>query len=162
MWILDLNPMRGRFEELHTVARADSREALDQYIERERVPDYEEHEDLGYMAVPSGKRWVKRFRKGGPLEWYNPPDRADFVHFRDIGSRTRFIDTAIERAGERAGKAWDQLIEEIPRIESNYQVVARAAGDKMTLNIGGQEHQFEVELNHDVLEVSSHVLNGGA
>jgi len=65
---LVLNPMRGRMEEQHLVAVADSRAELERLLTDERVPTYRDD------------NWQKCFRAGGHLEWFNPPtfpDRAD-------------------------------------------------------------------------------------
>lgn len=61
MFVLKMNLMRGRTEEVHPVARAETREGLVALMERERVPVY------------SDGQWRKSFRQGGPFEWYNPP-----------------------------------------------------------------------------------------
>jgi len=73
MHILLLNPMRGRYEELVPVARAHTREALDAFLASEKVDTYTEKDanDWG----PASLR--KSFRKGGPLEYFNPPDRNE-------------------------------------------------------------------------------------
>jgi hypothetical protein len=62
MWVLMLNDMRAsQVEILHPVCRAESREALEAFLERESVAGYQDGQ------------WGKAFRQGGPLEWYNPP-----------------------------------------------------------------------------------------
>lgn len=66
MYVLYLNPVNGRFEDRHAVARATSPEALVAFLEREAAEPYR---DGG---------WLKRYRGGGPLEWYNPPDGSPY------------------------------------------------------------------------------------
>lgn len=62
MWILLLNDMRAsNIENVRPVARAHERSVLEQYLARETVESYRDGQ------------WAKSFRKGGPLEWYNPP-----------------------------------------------------------------------------------------
>lgn len=62
MWILQLNDMRShKIEMSTTVCRAETKEELETFLERERVDSYKD--DM----------WSKGYRKGGPLEWYNPP-----------------------------------------------------------------------------------------
>jgi hypothetical protein len=63
MFVLWLNPMRGRAEERRAVAKAETLEALKRFIEREMVEPYKD--DDGHNV------WGKEFRKGGPLEWFN-------------------------------------------------------------------------------------------
>jgi hypothetical protein len=61
-WVLFLNDMRfPKYEMLTPVARADTKEDLVAYLDRERVEKYVDG------------RWGKTFRRGGPLEWYNHP-----------------------------------------------------------------------------------------
>jgi hypothetical protein len=62
MYILQLNDMRSsQIEITSPVARAETREELEAFIERERVETYKDGQ------------WSKSFRQGGPLEWRNPP-----------------------------------------------------------------------------------------
>ena len=62
MWILRLNDMRSpRIEIMSNAARAESLKDLQALVERETVQPY--RGDDG---------WGKAFRKGGPLEWFNP------------------------------------------------------------------------------------------
>jgi len=62
MYILKLNDMRSsQVETLTTVARADTKEELEALMDREKVESYRDD------------NWWKTYRKGGPLEWFNPP-----------------------------------------------------------------------------------------
>ena len=81
VWILFLNHMRdAKVEMLQPVARAISREALEAFVARERVEPYSE--PCEWAAHGS---WGKVFRKGGPLEWHNPPlDWQSEVHYRRV------------------------------------------------------------------------------
>lgn len=75
MWILQLNDMRSpKIEILTTVCRAETREELEALIARERVEFYRDGP------------WGKQFRRGGILEWFNPPYHFDRP-FVDIGTR---------------------------------------------------------------------------
>lgn len=59
VFVLMLNDMRShKIEILSIAAVADSKEALGELMERETDP----HMD---------GRWGKKFRAGGPLEWFN-------------------------------------------------------------------------------------------
>ena len=73
VWVLYLNHMQSpKSERLVPVTRADTREALVALLERETVPLYVEDGEGPYGAT----KWHKSFRKGGPLEWFNPPDEV--------------------------------------------------------------------------------------
>jgi len=61
MFVLVMNPMQGRAEGRTEVARAETREALIAFHERLRVEPYTDD-----------NRWHKTFRRGSPLEWFNP------------------------------------------------------------------------------------------
>ena len=66
MFILQLNDMRSsNVENLTAVARAESKEDLEQFMKAEKI---ESHTD---------GQWLKSFRQGGPLEWYNQPFSYD-------------------------------------------------------------------------------------
>ena len=61
MFVLVLNDMRSaHYESRHDVARAERVEELLALYQRERVANYQDG------------RWGKAFRRGGPLEWFNP------------------------------------------------------------------------------------------
>lgn len=62
MFILQLNPMKAGENDVSVVARAESPEELIKLMEQEKVPQYQ-----------TDGRWVKVFRQGGPLEWFNAP-----------------------------------------------------------------------------------------
>lgn len=62
MWILLLNDMRSsKIEMRREVARAETKQALVDFMARERVEPYRDG------------HWGKSFRQGGLLEWCNPP-----------------------------------------------------------------------------------------
>ena len=62
MFMLQMNDMRASsVENLTGVARAETGEELQRLLDTEGVASY-----------PDGP-WNKSYRKGGPLEWYNPP-----------------------------------------------------------------------------------------
>lgn len=104
MWILVLNDMRSsNVEIIGPVARAETREALEAFVERERVEGYRD-----------GK-WGKTFRKDGPLEWFNPPwahERSR--HFVDVGT----LEDQIAEASRRVTASWAERIEVLPAVPS--------------------------------------------
>jgi hypothetical protein len=99
-WILQLNDMREPHSEvLRAVCRADTVEQLMELLVRERVETYETPRDPTFCV-----NWVKSFRQGGPLEWFNPPDYDElaalidrgFLVQVDIEARVRFYRRRIE------------------------------------------------------------------
>jgi hypothetical protein len=84
MWILMMNDMRSRnVEDLHEVVKSETREKLEDFIKSELVDLYREN------------GWHKSFRKGGPLEWYNPPTDDDEA-FRTVMPLEDIIKAATE------------------------------------------------------------------
>jgi hypothetical protein len=84
VWILFLNDMRmAHSEDTTPVARADTKEELEALMVREKVEPYTDPSGLPPTSPetePSAssyrcnsQTWHKSYRKGGPLEWYNPP-----------------------------------------------------------------------------------------
>ena len=90
MWVLLLNNMMAsQIEILTPIVRAETKEALQAYLDREKVECYRDGQ------------WGKSFRQGGPLEWYNPPfdERESFVF---VGTR--------EDWAEQAAADWDAKV----------------------------------------------------
>lgn len=125
MWILCLNPMTGRSEEMQPVARAETREELESFIEREREPWIDTgtksqlHDtDLAatlqgpHVEQIPGYQWNKTFRRGSVLEWFNGPGFSDEQAFLDVGTREQYA----QRAAERAYEDWDNRIASIPAV----------------------------------------------
>jgi hypothetical protein len=95
MWILVLNDMRSpKIEMMTEVARGSTQESLLRLLESERVESY------------SDGPWGKSFRKGGPLEWCNPPFAHELEH--------HFID--ISAWAERAHREIDATVEGLTRL----------------------------------------------
>ena len=79
MWILQLNDMRSpKSEYLTVVASADTKEALESYMQKEIA-------EVSYREVDSeyDTTWAKFFKKDGPLEWFNEPTMGAYT---DIGT----------------------------------------------------------------------------
>lgn len=95
IWALALNPMRGQAEERRPVARANTKEALQRYLERERVKPYD---DVGDNMNSPNQPYIYRkvFRKGGPLEWFNWPTTPEPVgnHFQQVPSEEFWMNGA--------------------------------------------------------------------
>lgn len=109
MHILILNHMDDRAEIVHPRACAETREALEAFLVRERVEPYRDGQ------------WYKQFRKGGPLEWMNPPDQRGecwigIPAIQNIGTREEFVQRAAQRAAQRAGQNYDTTISSLTRV----------------------------------------------
>lgn len=67
---LILNPVMGRSEDSVVVAWSTELDLLLAFYRGEEVPTWvdEGKDDKGNSAY----RWHKNFKKGGPLEWFNP------------------------------------------------------------------------------------------
>jgi hypothetical protein len=90
MWVLQLNPMTANAERVTPVACADTREALEAFLNLQLA-------DAPYQDG----QWHKVFRQGSTLEWFNPPfgDQA-FINvpaFVDIGTEDDWAREAVER-----------------------------------------------------------------
>ena len=99
-YLLMLNDMRSsRSEHLTIVGRGDTLEELQAFVAGEKVEPYTdagEHvqtHSTDFSAQLNGPsvehtpyyKYHKVFRKGGPLEWYNPPNDNDVpYYFRKI------------------------------------------------------------------------------
>jgi hypothetical protein len=95
-----LNDMRSaKSEHTEPVARGETIEELEAFLERERVEPYKK-------AGPNHHRgsvdYSHCFREGGPLEWFNDPLIKE-RHFIDIGTREEFV----AKAAANAGNQWD-------------------------------------------------------
>ena len=91
MFVLRLNPMQCNAEVTQPVARAETREALLDFMRRERVDPY-----------TTDNRWNKCFRQDGPLEWFNDPGPSmepwiGVSAIVDIGTRDDWMRVAGER-----------------------------------------------------------------
>ncbi len=110
MYFLRLNMMRNRIEAVDIVAYADSEQELANLLDRERVERYEDP----MQEYGENKVYVKTFRKGGPLEWYNAPMNSDGKLLTPLGY------PAIEKFGtreesmQRASDQWDDLRRKLP------------------------------------------------
>ena len=107
-FVLLLNDMRAQKTEVLTpVCRASTREALLTLLNRERVAQYADvgphhiahttdavAQIFGGTVVEEREEycWTKSFRKGGPLEWFNPPWGDDASAIRDVGSLELWIE----------------------------------------------------------------------
>ena len=83
MFVLSLNMMRNNAESVDAVAWAETAEELEAFMNREAVEPYSEPGPSGFGH--GTQQFHKRFRKGGPLEWYNPPDGL-WSGIKDVGT----------------------------------------------------------------------------
>lgn len=87
MWLLFLHDMRSdKPGEVKAVCRAESKVDLVNLICRETVAPYADFKDEYPGGGPG--TWHKSFRKGGPLEWCDPPDpayeRGHYKHMQPV------------------------------------------------------------------------------
>lgn len=74
--VLFLNDMRmAHIEMVEPIAKADSREEIEKFLEAEKVPLYQDGP------------WSKSYRAGGPLEWYNVPCASE-TPIREVDTRS--------------------------------------------------------------------------
>lgn len=97
MMILQLNPMTANYERLTAVARAETREALEAFLLSEKVEPYSDSDGESMC----GGRLNKSFRKGGPLEYFNPPDRNEC--FVEVGTAEDWAEQAREQYRHSVG-----------------------------------------------------------
>lgn len=107
MWMLLLNDMRWpKREQLGPVCRAETREDLERFLGRETVEPWTDvgpvesaHRSAALALARGyeprdprdGRCWAKVFRRGGPLEWYNPPRPGSVI---DVGSEEDWAEVA--------------------------------------------------------------------
>ena len=102
MFILQLNDMRHPKAEIKTpVFRAETHKELIDFLAREVVKPYRD--------INGPLEWLKNFRKGGPLEWFNPEVNMDSCIF-DAGT--------VEDWQERAVKWFEEEVLVIPTVPS--------------------------------------------
>ncbi len=98
MWMLYLNPVTANAENSAPVARAETREALESFVESEMANE-------GYRDGS----WYKTFKQGSPLEMYNSPtENPWYLCFVDIGTLKSWT--------ERAVADWNNMLTEIPPV----------------------------------------------
>lgn len=97
MFILFLNDVRSpKVGDMTAVCRSETKQALKDLIARETAAPYRDR--VAPPGTPSYV-YVKSFRKGGPLEWYNPPsDNPDYErgHFKHMQPLEEVIRTQVE------------------------------------------------------------------
>lgn len=72
VYLLKMNPIRGRCESNDRVAWSHSSAALKKFVKSLRVGSYEDFNPADQSSnVIYGPAWIKSFKRGSPLEWYN-------------------------------------------------------------------------------------------
>lgn len=122
MWVLMLNDMRNsKIEILTTVIRSETKEALKEFVNSQKVDSYIDaaehitHHTTGFLAGTTDHKgsysYHKSFKKGGILEWYNPPyDCDEHKHYVNVGTEQDWI--------EEAKKNYATCVLSIPAIPS--------------------------------------------
>jgi len=70
IYVLMLNPMRGKMEEQRMIAASENKLDLENILQVERIEPYSTRCMGGYGVEQD---FTKVFRIGGKLEWFNPP-----------------------------------------------------------------------------------------
>jgi len=109
MFVLVLNPMRGRMEDQHIVARASTREALIAFLARERVEPYTD--------VESGYTWRRSFRRDGPLVWYNDLQPSEELEQGAFGHGIVEV-MPLAEVLRRTEESWRASIASIPDVDA--------------------------------------------
>lgn len=95
MFVLMLNDMRAaNVETMLPVARAETAEELDSFLEQELANPYVDGQ------------WSKVFKKDGPLEWYNPPFAEECIV--DVGTKEDWM--------QGAALQYDEQVMSVPPI----------------------------------------------
>ena len=79
IWVL--NPMMSNIENGTQFGPFETIEEAREFIENERVEPYQDEGPDMFNGGKMGKKYSKTFRKGGQLEWYNPPHSEEPDHF---------------------------------------------------------------------------------
>ncbi len=129
MWLLFLNDMRfSKIEQVVAVCKAATKEELKAFIARETVAPYSDpvespREDTAYACFP--KHWGKSFRKGGPLEWYNPPsdnpdyERGHFRYMRDVEEVVKEqVEAATKQIASQIRQHYSDLVSDKPDVST--------------------------------------------
>lgn len=80
---LVLNPMQGNIEGYKRFGVFLTREEAIAFYQAEVVESYRESGPSTFG--PGDKTYLKHFRKGGPLEWFNPLTEAEFEQQNSFG-----------------------------------------------------------------------------
>lgn len=74
MHILALNRMFSKSEEVHIVVASLSKEKIEEFYKDQLAPEPYDDPDDSENQEWKDKVWRKTFKKGSPLEWFNPID----------------------------------------------------------------------------------------
>ena len=101
-FILRMNPMRGRAEDIKIIIASLERERVVNFYNEQLVEPYTEEGSPSFPVHGDKYLWRKTFKKGGPLEWFNPIDLNKVDHAFGHGiseewAQLRDIDAFIQR-----------------------------------------------------------------
>ena len=91
---LSLNPIRGSMEDCHLITTVQNRETVQFLYDQEVVKPYRELEN---PDDPTSKSYLKHFKKGGPLEWYNPLHQMEFIFPNVYGHGVAMAVSSLEK-----------------------------------------------------------------
>jgi hypothetical protein len=113
MYALYLNMMRDRAERMDLLATSEDLQRLQDYVHNELVQPYDDEGPGGFFN--GTQTFHKVYRKGGPLEWYNPPAGLGLENFTSFTGGIRKIPNRQEYM-EQAGREWDSLMARTVRV----------------------------------------------
>lgn len=77
VWKLILNPMTRNTGDSELIAWSDDKDKLMDFYNDHKVEPYKEEGHASFECHGNSHTWRKVFKKGSPLEWYNPFDSED-------------------------------------------------------------------------------------
>ncbi len=121
MWLLFLHDIRDpKAGSVKALFRSETREELQALVARETVAPYKEAIEhvWGKDQVPTH---IKSFRKGGPLEWYDPPtlehDRGHYKHMQPVDDVVKQqVDAAAKGIEAQIREYYKNLVTDIPEV----------------------------------------------
>jgi hypothetical protein len=108
MFLLQLNSIYERPENRDILFRAETREELIAFVQRERVDQYVDVEENNPKYT-----YNKSFRKGGPLEGFNPPDSVDDP---SCYVNVRTLEEHLKDTEQFCRKRWDETVMSRPTV----------------------------------------------
>lgn len=106
MFLLQLqqiSPSASKDVQVFAVARSENVELLRELYIAEMVTPYKDSVDDGTECVVT-----KKFRKGGPLEWYLPLDNPQEM-FLDVGTKEARLEQLIADIREKVEQEWASI-----------------------------------------------------
>jgi hypothetical protein len=108
MWVLQLNSIYEKAESRDILFRAETKEELIAFVVRESVEAYVDVEENSPKYT-----YTKRFRKGGPLEGFNPPDS---INDPSCYVNVRTLEEHLKETEAFCRKRWEETVMSRPTV----------------------------------------------